>query len=464
MRQGHRGPIHTMLERAAKDGSLRFHMPGHKGLIELPGSNCDLTELTETDTLFEPTGAVLQAQREAAVLWNAAQSFLLVNGSTAGLQAMVFWAAMQGRKLRLPRDCHASAISACALADVQPEWIAPDWNADEQLYQFSPKLMKESINSGKAALLLTYPDYYGRCVDLKDVSQFLADQDAALLVDAAHGSHFPFSPKLPADAGCYARLWVSGAHKTLPAPTQTAFLHVKEPQDSSEISRILRGLTTTSPSWLLLAGLDNARLIMDSERKTLDELVDNCLNCSDQINRIDGLRCWSNQDVLPMGFADHDPTRLVVDVRGLGLSGRQAEARLREFGLQAEMCDNCRVVMIASIMDTGERLHRLYQAFEALAKKGGFGSVPTHLPAPPKAGSAVMTIRRAWMSRTEEIPLGSAIGRVAAEPFGAYPPGVPYCMPGEEITKEAVETARETLGMGGSMFGVKDGKIQIVAG
>jgi arginine decarboxylase len=451
-----------MLQRVADSQALRFHMPGHKGLVELPGAPFDLTELGGTDELFDPQGGILQAQQEAAACWGAVASFLLVNGSTAGVQAMILWASMQQRTLLLPRDCHISAIYACALADVQPEWLMPQWNAGEQITLWDMGPFCSQPPNEKSAILLTYPDYYGRCIDIPEIKSEIGSRDTALLCDSAHGAHFIFSDRLPQDAGNFAELWVAGAHKTLPAPTQTAFLHVKRQSDADAVSRLLRGITTTSPSFVLMAGLDNSRLMMQQSSGALEELITNSMVLRQRLNDLDGLRCWDERTVQAQGYAAQDPTRLVVDVHGLGLTGWQAAAELLDLSISVEMADLRRVVLILTILDEHTRLETLYRAFLALSNRVQRQYTAKAI-APPARGEAVMTIRQAWLSMTEDVALDDAAGRVAAEPFGAYPPGVALAAPGEVITPEAVETARQSLALGGSLFGPRQGRLSVVA-
>lgn len=451
-----------MLERYIAEGALRFHMPGHKGLADLPGVSHDVTEVPGTDALFDAAEGIREAQAAAARAWRAGASFLLVNGSTAGVQAMILWAKAQGRQLVLPRDCHDSAVHACALADIQPVWAEPCWDAREQLATQFGGGLPSFEPGGVTAVFATYPDYYGRCSDLSALKARFGGHGAALLADAAHGAHFAFSPKLPPDAGEWADMWVCGAHKTLPAPTQSAFLHLMRAEDAPAVLRLLRGVSTTSPSYLLMEGLDDARARMEESRARLDGLIGDCARLTGSMNALDGLRCWREADVLAMGCAAYDPTRIVADVRGLGITGWEAGARLRGLGLQAEMCDICRVVLIATIMDGPERLQGVLEAFTKLAKAGKAGTPVQGLGALPARGEAAMTLRQAWLAEAEEAQLADCIGRVAAEPFGAYPPGMPLCMPGEVITADAVNAALQVRAMGGMLFGAGDGKIAVI--
>jgi lysine decarboxylase len=456
------GPIRRMLDRYIDEDALRFHMPGHKGLVGLPGAAYDLTEVPGTDELFHPREGIREAADAAARAWDAGGSFLLVNGSTAGIQAMALWAKAQGRRLVLPRDCHISAVYACALADIQPIWAEMEWSAHEQLFKWDARRIVERLPAERSAVFITYPDYYGRCADLSELKEALRGHDAVLLADSAHGAHFTFSGRLPPDAGEAAGIWVTGAHKTLPAPTQTAFLHVRDAADAPEVARLLRGVVSSSPSYLLMAGLDDARAYMDADAGALERLIDGCLELGGRIDRLAGLRCWCDADAARMGYARRDPTRLVVDVRGLGLSGWEAGARLRKLGLQVEMCDIRRVVLIASPMDGRDRLDAAGAIFEQLASGGRTARPARGIGAVPRPGKAAMTLREAWLSATEEAELRHAAGRIAAEPFGAYPPGIPLCMPGEIIGPGALAAIEEAQALGGSLFGMRDGKTFVV--
>lgn len=460
-------PIERMLRRVADANALRMHMPGHKGLLELPGADHDVTEVPGTDTLFDPSEGLLEAQQLAAARWGAAASRLLVNGSTAGIQAMVLWAAAGKRRLYVPRNCHVSVPFACAIAGVQPVWLPCGWDAERQvsLWNDAPGI-REALPAGNpaqpSALLATSPDYFGRCLDFVTLRAALP-ADMALLVDAAHGSHLAYSPRLPRDCGAWADLWVCGAHKTLPAPTQTAFLHIKHEVDVALTTRLLQGVSTTSPSYLLMEGLDNARAYMDQAGGALEDLIDRCLELRVRINRLDGLRAWDGEDAKATGYAAQDPTRLVVDVAGLGLTGWQAAAELTRQDVVVEMADQRRIVCILTVMDDAPRTEALFAALRELCNhKDGRKRKHEQPKAAPPAGEAVRTLREAWLAQSDEVELSQAIGRIAVEPFGAYPPGQALAMPGEVITAAAVETAQRALEMGGSVFGLRRGLLSVV--
>ena len=85
-------------------------------------------------------------------------------------------------------------------------------------------------------VIITSPTYEGVVSDIKSISEICHKHGAKLLVDEAHGAHFPFSDSFPDEAlNCGADAAVLSLHKTLPSLTQTALLITND----SELSEIL---------------------------------------------------------------------------------------------------------------------------------------------------------------------------------------------------------------------------------
>ena len=80
-----------------------------------------------------------------------------------------------------------------------------------------------------------------------------------MIVDEAHGAHFGFHPYFPGNSNTRgADLVVQSLHKTLPSLTQTALLHMKGSYvDRREVRRYLDMLQTSSPSYVLMASIDD---------------------------------------------------------------------------------------------------------------------------------------------------------------------------------------------------------------
>lgn len=449
----HVGPVRQMLDAYANRRPVRFHMPGHKGRVSLCAAQEDVTELTATDNLALPQGALAVAQQEAARAWRAGMSRLLVNGSTAGVQALLLWCKARGLRVVLPRDMHISAANACAMFDIEPEWLWPAYDGGQML----TKCPDFSGFGAGDAIFAVYPDYYGRCADLGRIK--MENPGALLLCDAAHGAHFIFYQGLPPDAGAAgADAWVAGAHKTLPAPTQSAFLHINHPAILEDIDLYLQSLTTTSPSFLLMAGADDARVYMQTHAEALARQQERCAAFTRACAR-EGLVCRGEAWAKEAGFAAQDALRIVIDVAGRGITGWEAARLLAAEDIFVEMGDARRLVLITSPLDVQEDYDRLLAALARLP----IGREPAlweELPYDPPVRR--MSMHAALMAEKEWIDLSQAAGRIAARPFGAYPPGLPLCVGGECVSRQTVHTIKRVMQLGGSVYGIRNNQICVI--
>lgn len=255
-------------------GVTRFHMPGHRGgtgadplIISLLGAKAfsnDVTGVLGMDDLHEPHGCIQEAEELAAEAFGADKTFMSVNGTSSAIQTMVLASLNEGDTLIIPRNVHKSILSAIIISGARPAFVLPSF---DRYLGFAQGVEERSIaqclaeNPSAKAALLVNPTYYGTSVDLTPIAERLHEEGIVLLVDEAHGPHFRFHPKLPKpalDAGADAV--AQGAHKIIGALTQASFLHVKGDRiDPARIKAMFQFLTTTSPSYLLMALLDAAR-------------------------------------------------------------------------------------------------------------------------------------------------------------------------------------------------------------
>ena len=425
-------PIHDMLTKAG--GRLSGHMPGHKGKSPFDPINpyqLDTTELPITDDLYAPERGIAEAQRLYARAVGAARTIFLHNGSTSGIHAMVQLYAREGDTIILPRNAHLSAVNGCILGGVQPIWIPVTQTADGYCYIAEADALAaiDSHPSAKA-ILLTRPDYFGGCLPLKNIVEKAHAQGVRVLVDEAHGAHFPWY-KSSANAGALgADAWTQSVHKTLPGLTGSAVLHLRDAADHARALAILRREQTSSPSFLLLQSIDDARAWMEEKGAARLETV---------MRAIRQVRV-----LLPSGYTDaygpwtrtglgFDPMRLVINAPQ---GGHALAESLQQHGLDVEMSDDRRVVLILTAMDDPMDILRIPTILRDIP------ATPRPLPT-RNATYAIpwqlMPLRAAAMGPTEQVPLAKAAGRIAAASAGLYPPGVPLVCPGEEITWDIAE-------------------------
>ncbi len=449
-----------------KQNGARFHMPGHKGrgmagFWRSSLSKWDVTELSGTDNLHAPEGALLQAQQDCAQAFGAADSFFLVNGSTSGILAMLL-SLPAGSHVLLGRDCHRSAISGLVLAGHSCSFVYPAYENGFGMFSMVEAAAIDAALAAQPAqaVLIVSPNYYGLCADLPAIAAVCRKHGALLFVDAAHGAHFPFGKTLPESPAGYADLWVQSAHKTLNALGQSALLH-RGSRCTVSRERLLYALSiveTSSPSYLLMASLDWARYCALT-RQDWDHEAALCKKLQKSIGALPGFRVLTHALTGQAGIADADPTRLTIDTTLRGITGFAAAAALEQENVFVEMADPRRIVCICTPSDDPNWYAMLYKALTRLP----YGT--TEPPPQPKMQTpptARLSPRDAALGETELIVPEQAAGRIAAEAVGAYPPGIALWIPGEEITDGNVSQLMQQRAMGAAVFGLRNGMLSVV--
>ncbi len=477
-------PLLDALNAAALRDRAVFHTPGHKQGQGSPHKfsqrvgfamlQADLPELPELDNLFAPEGVIEVAQRLAAEAFRAEATYFLANGSTCGIEAAVLATCQPGDRLILPRNAHQSAIAALILSGATSGWIEPvadpGWGI---AHAVTPAAVQAAIdrNPDAKAVLIVSPTYYGVCADLESIARITHAHNLPLLVDEAHGAHFSFHPDLPMSAlQAGADLAVQSTHKTLSALTQAAMLHVQGNRiDRDRLRRALQLVQSTSPNYLLLASLDAARQQMATQGKALlSETIALAERVRSQISSIPGIRLLAPESVARLGFPALDPTRLTIEVSGLGFSGFAADEILHQaFGVTAELPGMTTLTFILTFGNPIDDADRLVHALQRLSHDYSMPPASPLLlpdvPLPmldasqfPEEIIAPMSPRAAFFAPSQTLPVAKAIDRVSAELVCPYPPGIPLLLPGEVVTLEAIDRLQQILKAGGMITGCAD--------
>lgn len=499
MRKEEEAPFLASVLRAPRAGGQAFHTPGHKGgrmgdpewrrLLgpalaldtdppALPAPRGASAGAGESAGVVTPATVIRAAEELLARLYGARRSFFLVNGATAGLQALLL-ATAAGGSLLLPRHAHRAVLGALALADARPVYLPgaldPFWGLP-----LAPRLPTPPRFPAVQAALATHPDYYGLACDLPGWRAALAA--VPLLVDEAHGPHLPFLPQRgPADTPMPrpalelgADAAVQSPHKLLGSLVQSAWLHLAPERpasppavDPGRVEAALATLTTTSPSFLLLASLDATRRWAAAEgREAYRRLMELADEARAAVNAIPGLRCLDHPEAVRLGYLALDPAKLTVSVRELGLLGPEAEGFLRWRGIHAELADPFNVLFVLSPADSPETVAQLLAALKALAQAAGRPADRTRLTAGRAPGAAAAEVavllgevasltpelarspREATLGASEAVPLAKAAGWIAVRAVGVYPPGIPLLAPGEVVTPAHTELLRRLAAAG----------------
>ena len=89
----------------------------------------------------------------------------------------------------------------------------------------------------------------------------------------------------------------------------------------------------------------------------------------ERINRIPGLQCLGEEILKKLQVKFWDPTKLLIRVDGLGLSGSDAEIRLRAKGIRVELAGLNHILALIAIGDGPEEVGALVKALKELARE-----------------------------------------------------------------------------------------------
>jgi arginine decarboxylase len=474
-------PLFSGLVAHAKKNPIQFHIPGHKKgagmdteFRQFIGDNAlsiDLINIGPLDDLHQPKGMIKQAQDLAAEAFGADRTFFSVQGTSGAIIAMIMAVCGPDDKIIVPRNVHKSIMSAIVFSGAIPVFIHPEIDKDLGI---SHGITTDSVERAlkqhpdAKAILVINPTYFGISADLKKIVEIAHSHHVPVLVDEAHGVHIHFHDQLPLSAmQAGADMAATSVHKLGGSMTQSSILNVREGLVSAQhVQSILSMLTTTSTSYLLLASLDVARKQLATKGK---ELLDKTIKLSQsirkRINDIDHIHCIGDEILGSKATFDYDPTKLIISVKNLGLTGYEVEKWLREkHNIEVELSDLYNILCIISLGDTEAEGDLLVNALKELASEcehrvGQIKPLEVLLPEIPVLA---LTPRDAFYAETEVVPIEESEGRIIAEFIMVYPPGIPIFIPGEIITKENLHYIRENLEAGLPVQGPEDDEIKTI--
>lgn len=421
-------PVADFVQRYAKAGTARLHMPGHKGRCFLGCEPWDITEIHGADALYEAEGILAESEQNAAALFGSQRTCYSTEGSSQCIRAMLYLAvaASGSHTVVAARNVHRAFVSAAALLDLEIRWLWPEENRSLCGCPISPAQLEETLHSlpePPAAVYLTSPEYLGGMAEIPALAQVCHQHGTLLLVDNAHGAYLRFlQPSLhPLDLG--ADLCCDSAHKTLPVLTGGAYLHLSPtaPAQLAPLAKSALGLFgSTSPSYLTLASLDLCnRYLAAGYPQRLAEAVERLAELREKLTAA-GWRVEPS-----------DPLRVTV-AAPRGVTGHELAGQLRRQGVECEYADRDFLVLMATPENTPEELA---QAAAALGQCPGEANPPQ---LPLARGERACSIRQAAFAPRETVDAAHSLGRVCGLPTVGCPPAIPIAVSGERITPEAL--------------------------
>lgn len=431
-----------------------FDVPGHvrnrgvKILNEYFGDdimNMDINSSPRMDNVSNPQSIIKEAEGLLAKAYKSKNAFFITNGTTQAIHAMILATINPGDKVLLPRNIHKSVINALILSGGQPIFIQPEFCDDLgislNIDHYKVKDIIDKTEDIKAIFLLN-PTYYGMCCDLKEIIDICSEKNILVLVDEAHGAHFPFNDELPVSAmELGAHMSAVSIHKTGGALTQASALLINENIDANKVKQIINMLQSTSASYLLMASIDGARhnLVENGQGQLLNALKLSRYAKS-RINKVNNIKVISKELIGNKGVSYLDETKLCINVKKLNLTGFEVYDLLyKEFDIQLEMADLYNVLALVSIGTTKEDIDKLINALEIISTISSKNQNTKNIKIKQIKPIVKLNPREAFYSNKENVILNDCVDRVCGESIMAYPPGIPIIAPGELITKEIID-------------------------
>ena len=303
-----------------EEGSVEAEVTGNNMFSRI--FSRDLTEVPGLDDLHYPTEMIKLSMEELEKVYGSYKTYYLVNGATCGNLAAIFACVkediagdkaseiksdryysgtgrsnnasntvirsdgktehvsydsysekiMKNKKQKaviIARNCHKSVFNAMQLLDVKPIYIYPEISNElsidgEIRAEDIRKAIERNSQLDIRCCIITSPTYEGVISDIRAISEVLHEAGIPLIVDEAHGAHFPFyvsmseSTEMNTENGMTdhfadsiendiqnncgidkydfpcsalylgADIVIQSLHKTLPSLTQTAVLHISK--------------------------------------------------------------------------------------------------------------------------------------------------------------------------------------------------------------------------------------------
>ncbi|MBR1393767.1 MAG: aminotransferase class V-fold PLP-dependent enzyme [Ruminococcus sp.] len=426
-------PIIDFINSYRSGDVAELHMPGHKGTPLIGAEPLDITEIKGADALFEAYGIIGQSEKNMSSAYGSALTVYSTEGSSLSVKAMLacvrdyFGATF---RIAAGRSCHRAFINGCILLDIDPVWIYPSEPAPGLCTStITPEDVELTLSQHPEvnAVYITSPDYYGDMADISAIAEVCHRRGALLIVDNAHGAYLKFaSPDIhPITLG--ADICCDSAHKTLPTLTGASMVHISKSAPEALCRSIREEMSlfaSTSPSYVIMSSLDRT-----AHELTEGDLPQRIRECCDFVTKMKSWLSAKWYDII-----GDEPMKLTVSALPLGYRGYELGGILRSCGVEPELCDDFCAVLMPSPYNSQEDLERVADVL--LSVEGRKPKKLTPLRSHPKK---VMTLREAYFSPHERIPVTDTLGRVLSRSVLSCQPSVPAALGGEKIDRESIK-------------------------
>ena len=448
----------------------------------------DITEIEGFDNLHHPEGILKDSMKWAADVYGADQTYYLINGSTGGILAAVCGSVPRGGRILVSRNCHKSVYHGICLNQLKTSYVYPQ---EIEGLGIQGGITAEDVDRmlnrymDTQAVLIVCPTYDGIVSNIEAIARIVHRAGLPLIVDEAHGAHFRYDAMFPVSAlDLGADVVIQSVHKTLPSLTQTALLHIKcnRPDggcyaDRERIDRYIHMVQSSSPSYVLMASIENS--IYQMEQTDTAPYGKQLHRLRRRLGQMRHLRLADTGLIGQAGIRDLDISKIVVSTRGTclypavdgltGFTGAHLDDILRrEYHLEMEMCGADYVTAITTVMDSGEGLERLGDALTRIdTQLTDAGYKPDGRSGNQKSVYSMrcdtaMSMGEAMEEKMASVGLEDSAGCISGEFVYIYPPGIPIVAPGEWISRPILEVILEYRDKGLPVQGPADQSLRTI--
>ena len=432
-------PIFDFVTEYAKKDAVRLHMPGHKGKSHLGFEQLDITELYGADSLYLADGIIKESEENASSLFGTGRTLYSCEGSSLCIRAMMYLIKAysgQGGYVLSTRNAQSSFISACALNDIDIEWIFPKEDESYLSCVINGEIVENCLSCVQKmpdCVYVTSPDYLGNLCDIKSIAAVCKRYGIPLIVDNAHGAYLKFLDEDIHPITLGATMCCDSAHKTLPVLTGGAYLHISKDAPSffkKNAKSAMHLFGSTSPSYLILASLDKANeYLSQGYKENLRELV---ATIKELFSSVEFCTLFSAKHT-------HEPLKIVIEPKKIGYRGEDFAKILYENNIVCEFYDEDYVVLMPSLENGIRELEILRDALLSVKKKEEILSSTLILIPPKKA----MSVREATYAKKERIPIENALDRILATSTISCPPAVSLIVSGEAFNQSIIDLCKK---------------------
>ncbi|AIV37994.1 Orn/Lys/Arg decarboxylase N-terminal domain-containing protein [Streptomyces sp. CCM_MD2014] len=369
-------PFFKALRRFDDAHEYSWHTPAHSGGVAFLKSpvgrafhdyfgerllRSDLSiSVEELGSLFEHTGPIGEAERNAARVFGSDRTYFVLHGDST-CNRLVGHFSVTGDEIALvDRNCHKSVLHGLVVSGARPVYLVPTRNGYGLAGPLPPaEIAPESVAARGAASVLardavstrpqyavfTNSTYDGLCYDAVAAARAFAASTPRLHFDEAWFAYARFHPLY---AGRYGMsvdeetfpgpdrptvFATQSTHKLLAALSQGAMVHVRPapraPVEHDRFNEALMMHGTTSPLYPMIASLDVATAMMDGPqgRWLIDEAVSEAIRFRQEMVRI-GRRIEAAGDRPPWFFGVWQPDAVTDPAGGERLPFDEAPPEL----------------------------------------------------------------------------------------------------------------------------------------